>query len=105
MSDNLKRCAARLLQFATLGRTEARRALQSVTRDIINALSEIAYNLREGAARASDRLKNSKLVKTLSQKGVPLKTKFKLLCTATAPVVVQALVSSVKTILEALRDG
>jgi hypothetical protein len=105
MSDNLKRCARRLLQFAKLGKAEARRALKTAKSNIINALSEIAYNLREGTVNISKRIRNSKIVKTLSQKSVPLKTKYRLLCAAAAPVIVQAIVSSVIAILEALRYG
>ena len=102
MSSNLKICAKRLIKFTRLTKTEAKRFLKAVNARLINALSEIAFNIREGTVKVSKRLKNSKLVKTLSQKSTPLKLKYQLLCAAAAPVIVQALVSSVIAVLQAL---
>ena len=105
MSTNLSKCAKKLILFTRLKKREARKFLQAANASIINALSEIAYNVREGVVKVSNRLKNSKLVKVLSQKTTPLKIKYQLLCAAAAPIIAQALVSAVLAILEALRYG
>ena len=105
MSANLKRSAARLLKFAKLKKTDAKKFLKSVSRNIINALSEIAFNIREGVVNVSTRIKNSKLVKALAEKRLPLKNKYRLLCAAVAPVVVQSIVASVIKILEVFKNG
>ena len=102
MSDNLKKCAKRLIKFTKLRKTEAKKFLKSISRDVINALSEIAHNIREGFGTVATKIKNSKLVKTLSQKSVPLQFKYQLLCAAAAPIIVQAIVSSVIAVLHAL---
>ena len=105
MSANLKRCAKKLIKFLKLKTADARRFLKSVTRNIINALSEIALNIREGVVNVSTRIKESKLVKTLAQKRAPLGTKYRLLCAALSPTIVKGLVTAALAILETLRNG
>ena len=105
MSGNLKSCASRLIKFLKLSRKDAKKFLKAASARIIKALSEIAFNVREGTVNVSNRVKNSQLVKGLALKSVSLKTKYKLLCAAAAPVIIQALVSSVVAVLEALRNG
>ena len=105
MSANLKRCASYLIKLLKLKTAEARKFLKLVTRNIINALSEIALNIREGVVNVSTRIKESKLVKTLAQKRAPLRTKYRLLCAALSPAIVKGLVTAVLAILETLRNG
>ena len=105
MSANLKRSATRLLKFRKLGKVDAKKFLKLVSRNIINALSEIALNIREGVVKVSTRIKNSKLVKTLAERQAPLNLKYRLLCAAVAPIIVQSLVSSVVAVLETLKNG
>ena len=105
MSANLKRSAARLLKFAKLKKADAKKFLKSVSRNIINALSEIAFNIREGVVNVATNIKNSKLVKALAEKRLPLKNKYRLLCTAVAPIIVQSVVASVIAILEVFKNG
>ena len=105
MSANLKRCATRLLKFAKLKKADAKKFLKSVSRNIINALSEIAFNIRQGVVNVATKIKNSKLVKTLAEKRLSHKVKYNLICAAAAPIIVQALVSSVIAILGALKHG
>ena len=93
MSSNLKRSAARLLKFVKLKKADAKKFLKSVSRNIINALSEIAFNIRQGVVNVSTRIKNSKLVRALAEKRLPLKNKYRLLCAAVAPVIVQSIVA------------
>ena len=105
MSANLKRNVARLLRFVKLKKRDSQRALKSADASFINALSEIALNVRDGVVNVTKRVQNSKLVKTLSRKEIPLKQKYRLLCAAAAPVFVHVLVSSVIEILKILKNG
>ncbi len=105
MSANLKRCAKSLIRFTNFKKSDARKFLKSVSGNIINALSEIAHNVREGTVEVATRIKNSKLVKTLAQKRIPLQQKYRLLCAAAATVVIKAIVASVIGVLAALQNG
>ena len=105
MSANLKRSAVRLLKFVKLKKADAKKFLKTVSRNIINALSEIAFNIREGVVNVSTRIKNSKLVRALAEKRLPLKNKYRLLCAAVARVIVQSIVASVIEILEVFKNG
>ena len=105
MSANLKICAKRLLKFVDLKKSDAKKFLKAANSRLIQALSEIAFNIREGVVKVSNRVKNSQIVKGLSLKTVPLKTKCRLLCTVSAPLVIQALIASVVAVLRSLTDG
>ena len=105
MSQNLQTNAKRLIALTKLKTREVKTVLKNANASFINALSEIALNVREGTVKASNKLKNTKLVKALSQKTTPLKIKYQLICAAAAPIIVQALVSSVLAVLQVLRNG
>ena len=60
MSANLKRSATRLLKFSKLKKADAKKFLKSVSRNIINALSEIAFNIREGVVNVATKIKKFK---------------------------------------------
>ena len=105
MSDNLKQNADKLIRFSKLKLRDAKRALKSCSRKFVHALSEIALNVRDGIVDVSSRIKNSRLIKGLSQKKVPLKTKYRLLCAGASPIIVQANIAAVAEILKSFKNG
>ena len=105
MTDNLKRNVSHLLKFVKLKKRESKKALKSASASFINALSEIALNARDGVVKVAKRVQNSKLVKALARKDIPLKQKYRLLCAAAAPAIIHSLVSCVIGILKDLQNG
>ena len=102
MSDKLKKCAAKLIKLAGLPKRDIKPILKTASRRLVDVLSEIAYNVKNGAVSVTDKIKNSKVVKILGNKLSNLKTKKTVLCTAAAPIVVQIILTACIEILKAL---
>lgn len=92
MSDNLKKVAAKLIKFSKLPRKDIGAILKRAPRRLVKALSEIAYNAREGVLKICDKVKNSKVSQILADKYAKLKEKKAILCTVVAPMIIQMLI-------------
>ena len=105
MSDNLRKFALKLIKLSKLRTKEVKEILKTASRKLINVLSEIAYNAREGVFKVVSRLRNSKLIKTLSDKKTKLETKRLILRSVAASFVVKALLKAATGVLSEITHG
>ena len=95
MSQALRQVAKKLIRLARLNLTQLKQALKSTTRNIIKALSEIAFNIKAGVAKVTNKIKNSRIIKALADKDIHLTVKRKILKSPAAGVIVLAILKAV----------
>ena len=104
MSENLRKCVKKLLALSRSKLTDIRKHLKKAPRNLIKAVSEIAYNITEGVIQ-SKKLSKDKIVKLLSNKKTTLQQKQKLLRATAAAATIKGIILAVAPILRSLTNG
>lgn len=104
MSENLRKYVKKLLALSRSKLTEIRKQLKKAPRNLIKAISEIAYNITEGVIQ-SKKLSKDKIVKSLSNKKTTLQQKQKSLKATAAAATIKGIILAVAPILRSLTNG
>ena len=109
MSENLRSVSKKLVEIANLRPAQLHKEAKKANRKFVNAVSEIAYNILNGAVELSKSVKrkllSSKLVQLLSSKKNTIATKQKALAKKNAAVVLKLLIAAALPVLISLRNG
>lgn len=98
MSENLRRQLKKLIRLSKSKITDIRRVVKKASKNLVRALSEIAYNITQGVVPCKKYSKN-KVVVTLADANKPLTVKQRILKTFPAAEIIKTIIISVIPIL------
>lgn len=101
MSENLRKQLKKLIKLSKAKITDIRKSIKKSNRNFIRALSEIAYNVKQGVLTCK-KYSRSRVIATLADKNKPYTLKQKVLRSFSAAEVIKTLILSAIPILTSL---